>query len=145
MPALASARPCDAGLPIYGQLLTVLSPCANSGFTCADMDPVRCQHSRSLGTSCAARTLSRASDRLPEQAAGSFVFGSQECTRCHLRRWKNGGVDGTTSSYMALCLSQHVDRDVDVVLVRSLVAPPQRRSRAFVSPSVLSAEVDAGH
>ena len=38
-----------------------------------------------------------------------------------ISRWNNGGVDGTTSSYMALCLSQHVDKDVDVVLVRPAV------------------------
>ncbi len=46
---------------------------------------------------------------------------SSDAANC-LRRWKNGGVDGTTSSYMALCLSQHVDRDVDVVLVRASCA-----------------------
>ena len=62
-------------------------------------------------------------------------MGSEGC--CRWRRWKNGGVDGTTSSYMALCLSQHVDRDVDVVLVRASVHGPPvmippRRSQKLV-------------
>ena len=34
-------------------------------------------------------------------------------------RFVNGGVDAVTSSYMSVCLNQHVPPDVDVVMVRA--------------------------
>ena len=35
-------------------------------------------------------------------------------------RFSNGGVDAITSSYMSVCLGQHVPPDVDLVMVRSV-------------------------
>ena len=34
-------------------------------------------------------------------------------------RFSNGGVDAITSSYMSVCLGQHVPPDVDLVMVCS--------------------------